>query len=194
MHGDKLNTFQLIITNGSDPVIEGGNVAFCYQEMEWTTGDASSGINGFYGIPATCGANSGDGTSYFLISYFDHAGGSFDGPQGQPDGIDWLDNKSFAFDASNTEIYRPSHKALPAATHLKSVLLRYRHLSLDFLSPEVNQTTSVTFSSGGLSTLTQLSNTSGNTANIVLQAVGTSTNLGIYNVLITATDNNVPQA
>ena len=102
MHGDKLNTFQLIITNGSDPVIQGGNVAFCYQDMEWTTGDASSGVNGFYGTPATCGANSGDGIAYFLISYFDHAGGSFDGPQGSPDGIDWLDNKSFAFDASNT--------------------------------------------------------------------------------------------
>jgi hypothetical protein len=69
MHGDKLNTFQLIITNGSDPVIDGGNVAFCYQNMDWTTGDASQGVNGFGGIPATCGANKGDGLAYFLISH-----------------------------------------------------------------------------------------------------------------------------
>ena len=190
MHGDKLNTFQLIITNGSDPVIQGGNVAFCYQDMEWTTGDASSGINGFYGIPATCGANSGDGTSYFLISYFDHAGGSFDGPQGQPDGIDWLDNKSFAFDASNTGNIPPIAQGIASCDTFKICSIGDTAIfSLDFLSPEVNQTTSISFSSGGLSTLTQLSNTSGNTANIVLQAVGTSTNLGIYNVLITATDN-----
>jgi len=193
MHGDKLNTFQLIITNGSDPVIQGGNVAFCYQDMEWTTGDASSGINGFYGIPATCGANSGDGTSYFLISYFDHAGGSFDGPQGQPDGIDWLDNKSFAFDASNTGNIPPIAQGIASCDTFKICSIGDTAIfSLYFLSPEVNQTTSISFSSGGLSTLTQLSNTSGNTANIILQAVGTSTNLGIYNVLITATDNNVP--
>jgi hypothetical protein len=68
MMGDKLNTFQLIITNGSDPVIDQGNVAFCYQDMQWTTGAASSGVNGFFGIPATCGANKGDGVAYFLIS------------------------------------------------------------------------------------------------------------------------------
>jgi hypothetical protein len=40
MQGDKLNTFQLIITNGSDPIIDQGNVAFCYQDMQWTTGSA----------------------------------------------------------------------------------------------------------------------------------------------------------
>ncbi|MEY4792784.1 MAG: putative signal peptide protein, partial [Bacteroidota bacterium] len=99
-HGDKLNTFQLIITNGSDPVIDGGNVAFCYQNMDWTTGDASQGVNGFGGVPATAGANKGDGLAYFLISRFDHPGNDFDGALGNPDGIDWLDFKSFAFDAS----------------------------------------------------------------------------------------------
>ena len=157
MHGDKLNTFQLIITNGSDPVIHGCNVAFCYQDMEWTTGDASSGVNGFYGIPATCGANSGDGTSYFLISYFDHAGGSFDGPQGLPDGIDWLDNKSFAFDASNTGNIPPIAQGIASCDTFKICSIGDTAIfSLDFLSQEVNQTTSVTFSSGGLSTLTQL--------------------------------------
>jgi hypothetical protein len=102
IHGDKRNTFQLIITDGSDQVVPDGNVAFCYQDMDWTTGDASSGVNGFGGIPATGGANKGDGVAYFLISRFDHAGNDFDGALGNPDGIDWLDNKSFYFDACNS--------------------------------------------------------------------------------------------
>jgi hypothetical protein len=40
---DKLNTFQLIITDGTDPLIPGGNnTAFCYGDMQWTTGLASA--------------------------------------------------------------------------------------------------------------------------------------------------------
>ena len=193
MHGDKLNTFQLIITNGADPVIQGGNVAFCYQDMEWTTGDASSGVNGFYGTPATCGANSGDGIAYFLISYFDHAGGSFDGPQGSPDGIDWLDNKSFAFDASNTGNIPPIPQGIASCDTLKICSIGDTAIfSLDFLSPEVGQTTSITFNNGGLTTLTQVANNPGNSASIILQAVGNAGNLGVYNITVTATDNAVP--
>ncbi|MFZ1658062.1 MAG: nidogen-like domain-containing protein, partial [Flavobacteriales bacterium] len=38
MESDKLNTFQLIISDGTDPVIPGGNnVSFCYGSMQWTT-------------------------------------------------------------------------------------------------------------------------------------------------------------
>ena len=193
MHGDKLNTFQLIITNGSDPVIQGGNVAFCYQDMEWTTGDASSGINGFYGIPATCGANSGDGNSYFLISYFDHPGIDFDGALGNPDGISWLDYKSFAFDASNLGNIPPIPEGISSCDTFKICALGdSADFSINFLSPEANQITNLTYSNGGLSSLQLLSNTPGNTANIVLRAVGSLATMGTYSIVITATDNALP--
>ena len=40
---DKLNTFQIIISNGIDPLIgAGNNVAFYYNDMQWTTGSAKS--------------------------------------------------------------------------------------------------------------------------------------------------------
>ena len=107
MQGDKLNTFQLIITDGADPAVESGNVAFCYQDMQWTTGSASSGVAGFGGIPATCGANKGDGISYFLIAQFDHAGNDFDGALGSPDGISWLDDKSFYFNVCSAGNVQP---------------------------------------------------------------------------------------
>jgi CHU_C Type IX secretion signal domain len=192
-HGDKLNTFQLIITNGSDPVIDGGNVAFCYQNMDWTTGDASQGVNGFGGVPATCGANKGDGVAYFLISRFDHAGNDFDGALGNPDGIDWLDYKSFAFDASNGGNIPPIPEGIASCDTFKICALGdSADFSINFLSPETSQSTSITYSNGGLSTLQQISNTPGNTANIVLRAVGSLATMGTYNITVTATDNNLP--
>ncbi len=192
-HGDKLNTFQLIITNGSDPVIDGGNVAFCYQNMDWTTGDASQGVNGFGGVPATCGANKGDGVAYFLISRFDHAGNDFDGALGNPDGIDWLDYKSFAFDASNGGNIPPIPEGIASCDTFKICALGdSADFSINFLSPETNQSTSITYSNGGLSTLQQISNTPGNTANIVLRAVGSLATMGTYNITVTATDDNLP--
>ncbi len=192
-HGDKLNTFQLIITNGSDPVIDGGNVAFCYQNMDWTTGDASQGINGFYGIPATCGANKGDGIAYFLISRFDHPGNDFDGALGNPDGIDWLDYKSFAFDASNSGNIPPIPEGIASCDTFKICALGdSADFSINFLSPEINQTTSITYSNGGLTTLQEISNTPGNTANIVLRAIGSLATMGTYDITVTATDDNLP--
>ena len=192
-HGDKLNTFQLIITNGSDPVIDGGNVAFCYQNMDWTTGDASQGINGFYGVPATCGANKGDGMAYFLISRFDHPGNDFDGALGNPDGIDWLDFKSFAFDASNGGNIPPIPEGIASCDTFKICALGdSADFSINFLSPETNQSTSITYSNGGLTTLQQISNTPGNTANIVLRAIGSLATMGTYDITVTATDNNLP--
>ena len=40
-----LNTFQLIITDGTDPIVPNGNTAFCYGEMQFTTGSASGGAD-----------------------------------------------------------------------------------------------------------------------------------------------------
>jgi hypothetical protein len=191
--GDKLNTFQLIITNGSDPVIEEGNVAFCYQDMQWTTGSASQGVNGFFGIPATCGANKGDGVSSFLISRFDHPGVDFDGALGNPDGISWLDNKSFAFDASNGGNVPPIPEGIASCDTFKICAAGdTAQFAINFLSPEVNQTTSITFSNGGLSTLTEVANISGNTGSIILEAIGSLATIGTYSITVTATDDAIP--
>ena len=95
---DKKNTFQLIITDGTNSIIpNGNNVSFCYQDMQWTTGDASNGVNGFGGTPATVGANKGDGVNYIQFGTFDTAGSVYNGPTGAASGIDWLDYKSFYF-------------------------------------------------------------------------------------------------
>lgn len=97
-YSDKLNTFQLILTDGLDTLLpQGKNVAFCYGDMQWTTGDASAGINGFGGTPATVGVNKGNGIDFFQVGRFDSAGVAFDGPYGAPDKVDWLDNQGIYF-------------------------------------------------------------------------------------------------
>lgn len=192
-HGDLKNTFQAIITDGVDPVIEGGNVAFCYGDMQWTTGDASQGQGGFGGVPATAGANKGDGVSYFLISRFDHPGTDFDGALGQPDGISWLDYKSFAFDACNVGNVPPIPDGISSCDTFRVCAVGdTAHFSIDFLSPESNQTTSITYNDGGLSALTEIANISGNTAHLVLEIVGDFATAGYYTVSVTATDDFAP--
>ena len=101
---DLLNTFQVVLTNGNDPLLGiGQNTAFYYCNIDWTTGDASSGTGGFGGEPATVGINTIDG-DYALIGRFDHDGSDYDGPEGDNDGDDFLDNKFYLFDASNCSI------------------------------------------------------------------------------------------
>jgi len=93
-----VNTFQVILTDGSDPLIGlGNNVCFSYGDMQWTTGDASEGEGGFGGVPATVGANKGDGIDFFNVGRFDHPGDDYDGPEDAHDGVDWLDNRVIAF-------------------------------------------------------------------------------------------------
>jgi hypothetical protein len=97
-HTDKLNTFQLIITDGTDPLLPPGkNVGYCYGDMEWTTGDASNGSGGF-GSPATVGVNQGNGADYFQVGTFNQPTSSFDGPYNAPDGVYWLNNQGMYFD------------------------------------------------------------------------------------------------
>lgn len=99
-HFDKLNTFQLILTDGTDPILPPGmNVGYCYGDMQWTTGDIT-GSSGF-GSPATVGVNQGNGVDYFQVGAFNHPGPGFDGPYNTPDGIDWLDNQGMYFDVAS---------------------------------------------------------------------------------------------
>ncbi len=193
IQGDKRNSFQLIITDGNDPVIDGGNVAFCYKDMQWTTGAASQGVNGFGGVPATCGANKGNNTNYFLVARFDHPGTDFDGALGNPDGISWLDYKSFFFDVCNTNNIPPVPNGASSCDTFKVCSIGdTADVPFIFLSPEANQSTSIVINPGTLTNLQVISNTPGNTASAVLRVAGSAAFVGTHTVTVTATDNAVP--
>jgi len=98
---DKVNTFQLIIQDPIDTILPlAKNIAFCYGDMQWTTGSAS----GFGGIGASIGMNEGNGTGHAILSRCDTTGTFYDGPGGNPDGVDWLDHRSFYFNFNPNSI------------------------------------------------------------------------------------------
>lgn len=202
-YDDKLNDFQLIITDGSDPMLpNGNNVAFCYGDMQWTTGDASSGTNGFGGVPATVGVNKGDGVNFVQIGRFDKVGTSYDGPYGMNDGVSFLDNKSYFFNTCGTNNNLPP--IVQDATGGGSACgdtIRICALgdtlvyTTSFLAPENNQTISVTGSAPTLGGSFQPLGVTTTTAGITTYAwmvVATPTVTGIHTVVITGTDNGNP--
>jgi len=60
-HADRLNTFQLILTNRADTGAGNFDVYLNYDRIEWETGDANGGRGGLGGISAAAGFNAGAG-------------------------------------------------------------------------------------------------------------------------------------
>ncbi len=194
-HVDKLNDFQLILTDGTDPLLPAGsNVAFCYGDMQWTTGDASLGVNGFGGTPSTVGANMGDGINYIQIGTFDAAGTNYNGPFGLPSQISWLDNKQFFLDVCSTGgggNLPPIMNAALVCDTLTICVGDTLPITAQFLSPENNQLTTVTATSVSTG-LTTLLSTPGNPGTYAGMFVGLTSNIGYNTIVLSGTDNGVP--
>ena len=194
IHDDLLNTFQLIITDGVDPMLDAGkNVSFCYQDMQWTTGDASGGTNGFGGVPATVGVNLGDGISYIQIGRFDQPGSTYDGSYGLPDGIDFLDDQSYSFGICNASNIAPFLKYAGLCDTLEICIGDTSFFEFEFYSPEAGQITTCAFNFFGLADCGVINNYSGNIARISGYIAGSTSNIGYHSIQVTATDNGFPQ-
>ncbi len=192
-HGDKRNSYQLILTDGVDPIVQGGNAAFLYADMQWTSGDLSNGTNGLNGLPAIMGMNKGDGVESFTVGEFDHEGTDFDGAGGSADGVSFLDNQSFYLNVCDPGNVPPvPSAAAPCDTFTICAVGDTADFPLIFLSPEENQTTSIDIDFGGLTSIDTILNTSGNVAKMIVRAWGLPTTVGTYNITVTATDNNTP--
>jgi hypothetical protein len=66
VHDDKLNTFQLILTDRSDIAAGDFDIYFNYDQILWETGDASGGSLGLGGFSARAGYSNGVSASYEL--------------------------------------------------------------------------------------------------------------------------------
>jgi Secretion system C-terminal sorting domain len=194
-HIDKLNTFQVIITDGNNPIIApGNNVEMCYGEMQWTTGDASGGgTNGFGGTSALVGANGGDSTHYIQIGLFDTAGVNYYSQTAFNNQVGWLSNKSFVMDASTTTNIPP---ILANNYYCDTVITCLGETSVIdelFLSPEPGQTTSLTINLSGTFGATVVSNTGfGNMVSGEVQIFGSMLNYGCSMLSFIAIDNGIP--
>jgi len=185
--GDKRNTFQLIITDGNDALIPAGNnVAFCYGDMQWTTGTASVGNAGFGGTPSTTGINKGDAISYFQVTRADQPEAAYDGPYGNNDGIDYLDYKAYYFTTFATTNIPPISltdicDTISMDPGDDSTVVEY-----SFIGPEIGQI--VNLSMAPNPDVTLISNVSSNVATITLQISSTGSRSAISDIVITATD------
>jgi gliding motility-associated-like protein len=208
--GDKRNTFSVIITNGNDPSIGiGNNVAFCYKDMQWTTGSASQGVNGFGGTPATVGANWGVNNQFIRIGTFNAPGPVYNGPNVVSQ-VSWLDFKSFKFNVCNSINVPPvlinaqfpgytfqpdtcnsinGGVLVPNAQGNGICVGQTISGSLQFSGPENNQ--NVTVSATGPPGL--VANTvTGNTPTINISYTPTMGTNGPQTITVTATDNGNP--
>jgi hypothetical protein len=203
-HPGQINSFQLIITNGTDPILPpGSNISFCYGEMQWACGDASGGTNGFGystgGFPATVGLNKGDGVNSTQISLFDTTGTRYTNPSGSPvSGIGWLSGQSFYFNSCGTGNSIP-----PVATsggppsvcvgdtlNICAVGDILQH-TVNFIPPSTAQTVSITASASDLdSNFSVTSYTSGASASLTFQVNSTGLSAGFYTVTVTATNSS----
>src|ERR1035441_6832295 len=128
--------------------------------MQWTTGDASDGVNGFVdfndstGSPAVVGASNADGVNYIQFGQFGIPGDNFTGST-EPfpySGVSWLDNKIFVFNAC----FNDSNIApiFIGPSHCDTIHIGCHDtldLSVSFISPESGQiTTSSATSYDGL--------------------------------------------
>jgi len=193
-YADKLNTFELIVTDGTDPLIGiGNNVAFCYGDMQWTTGDASGGTNGFGGTPATVGINKGNGINYALIGRFDHEGTDYDGAAGNNDGVSYLDDKCFFFNTGvSFNNIPPVVQGTPAVQPIVINVGDSYDLTMTFLSPEAEQTTNAVLTVPAGFTDFDYVVTSGNVCTVEIDVMATMDNLGLHQIQIVATDDGVP--
>lgn len=64
---DKLNSFQLVLRNRADTGAGNFDADFRYHKLEWTTGDASGGVDGLGGDPAQAGFDAGDGLNFQIL-------------------------------------------------------------------------------------------------------------------------------
>jgi hypothetical protein len=193
LHRSRLNTFQLILTNGQNPDLEpGANVATSYANMCWTTGDFQGGVDGFGGTPALVGVNRGNGVDGVLLGRFNRNDASYDGPAGETDGIDFLDGRLFQTSIGNN--LAPVAVDFPSGGAVVVAAGTTLDRTLTFTGPEAEQAVSLVVPNAAA--LAQrgvvLTTTDGTTASLRVQWTPGCCDAGVLPVQIVATDSAVP--
>lgn len=191
-HTDKTNSFQVIISDGTDPAIPGGNnVSFCFGGMQWTTGDASGGSSGFGGAPATVGANMGDGLNYLQLGRFDHDSTDWDGPYDAADGVAWLSDRHFSFSTASEDIS-------PIFTSIGCDTLEIEAgTSMDYpmmiIAGGPGQVITGTSQCSGIANYVETVNTPGPVVDILSTLAPTASEVGLHTINYTAVNDALPQ-
>lgn len=194
-HSNLRNTFQIIITDGTDPIIgEGNNLAFCYADMQWAAGDWNGGQGGFGGTAAaTVGANRGLGNDFFQVGRFLNNNSNYDGPFASNDGVHWLDDKSFTYNSCFTSDNIPP---IPSTEGGCDTLYICQNdtlpIDISFFAPEEGQTVTITVDDSDAADFVLLSQNNGVFASASGYIIGTEDNIGSHELIFIGTDNGSP--
>ncbi|MFM7386620.1 MAG: nidogen-like domain-containing protein, partial [Bacteroidota bacterium] len=203
MNDNLTNTFQLVISNGQDTIIHGNNnISFCYGDMQWTTGDASSGVGGFGGFAATVGVNIGNGVDFFQVGQFDAPGTGFDGPYALTDQVDFLDDQEVYFDVAgmnaanipplviNSNICDTIDVYTGDTLHKSMNIAQF---TLSLMTPEFGQILTYGISSDAPTGFSFIENVnSGDYIALECSFDAQGLQEGLYHIFINASDNGVP--
>ncbi len=193
------DSFQLTITNGTDPILPGGNnVSFCYSSsvgMNWACSDTSGGFQGFGGVPATVGVNKGNKINSAQFGTFSIPGTQYYGPFGANDGLNWLNGKSFTFNTCVTGNIIPPVilNGNQACDTFTVCALDTLTIPVSFLCPQQGQTCTISASSIGLTGISVLNPVNANSiASATVQVIPAVADTGIRTLNVIATDNSTP--
>ena len=190
VNDDLQNTFTLVMSDGTDPILApGNNIGFFYGDMQWTTGSASGGTDGFGGSPATVGVNAGNGVDYVLLGMYNTDDTAYDGPGGNNDGVNWLDDGCFEWNVSSSENFPPVAQGFPQGNSINICFGATETLNLGFSGPETDETVDLSVNTNGWSGANLISSSNGNPASAVLEITGDA--VGTYTVSFSATDDDV---
>ncbi len=194
---DRKNTFQLVIKANTAPTFTGNDVLFSYDDMQWTTGNASGGNDGFGGTPATVGANRGNNVDFIQTGRFNL--NSAQAPNvpnvGDPGGVDFLDNQCLGYQVRGSGNVPPAVAGLPSGGTITLNQGETRTVPLQFSGPETNQTVNITSALNGLCAATaNVANNNTTNPNLTFTVTGSLCNVGSHTVTFTALDNGTPLA
>jgi hypothetical protein len=189
---DEFNSFQLIITNGSDPILPpGNNVQFCYNNMMWAT---TSDTTGFGGFPAQIGISSGGNkTDFAQFGTFRLPGTQYLGTTSNYNGLGWLINKSFTFNTCST-----SHVIPPVMIndHTCDTITICANDSLEFSTSfllQQGQTAKISVSSTGLTGVSIIgTSTASSQSSATVRVAPSLLDVGTHVLNVIATDNSSP--
>lgn len=190
------NTFQVIITDGIDPVVpEGNNVRFAYRDMQWATGNSQGGANGAGGVPATVGYNcwSPTETRYLQVGRFGDLGNVYFGPLDGMSGVSWLDSTHFDFNTADTlntlPIFAWQFDCDTITVHVGET----RELQVTVLASTPDQSVSVHSECGTLPSYTETANTSGEVAYVTSLLAPQTNDIGYHELNYMAYNDLEPQ-
>lgn len=199
MGEDLYNSYQIVITSENSGYLpDGANTQMCYLDMNWAHGDVG-GTNGCCGdSPATVGIDAAPDFGPFLqFGRFNTLDDTYNGPQGTgpdaDDGVHWLDYRSFVMDSSeDSENLAPFPTANVGCDTLYMCLGNTYDLNLSFLGPEPGQDITVTSTDVTGWDYVITNGVGGDLANITGTFTALPGNVGVQEIVITATDDGTP--